>query len=44
MAPPVGFEPTTYQLTKEMLLREIRRAKAAKEKHGGKERTIGFNA
>ena len=36
-----------WLVTMEMLLREIRRAKTAKEKHGGKagsQRRIGFNA
>jgi len=38
-------DPAKWLVTEEMLLREIKRAKAAKEKHGGKDgsgRRIGF--
>jgi SpoVK/Ycf46/Vps4 family AAA+-type ATPase len=40
-------DPAEWVVTEEMLMREIRRTKAAKEKHGGKAgsgRRIGFNA
>jgi ATP-dependent 26S proteasome regulatory subunit len=40
-------DPAKWMVTEEMLLREIKRAKAAKAKHGGKAgngRRIGFNA
>ena len=40
-------DPAKWKVTEEMLLREIKRAKAAKEEQGGKSwkgRRIGFNA
>jgi ATP-dependent 26S proteasome regulatory subunit len=40
-------DPAKWLVTEKLLLREIRRTKAAKEKHGGKagsRRRIGFNA
>jgi hypothetical protein len=40
-------DPAKWLVTEEMLLREIRRAKAAKEKHSGRpggRRRIGFTA
>ena len=40
-------DPAKWVVTEEMLLREIRRAKAAKEKHAGRKadgRRIGFRA
>jgi hypothetical protein len=40
-------DPAKWLVTEDMLAREVRRAKAAKEKHGGKSRSrrrIGFRA
>ena len=40
-------DPAKWLVTEELLLREVRRAKAAKEKHSGRRggrRRIGFNA
>jgi len=40
-------DPAKWMVTEEVLVREIRRARAAKEKHGGKSRSrrrIGFMA
>ena len=40
-------DPAKWMVTEEMLVREVRRAKAAKEKHsgrGGGRRRIGFTA